>query len=59
MLSLGGFFCEAPLPRHSDKKFRCKAKNGVFREIKEIREIREYRVIMSFGRLTSFGFNSK
>ena len=33
--------------------------NGVFREIKEIKEIREYMVLMSCGRLISFGFNSK
>ena len=52
-------FCRASYLQPSDKKFRCKAKNGVFREIKEIKEIREYMVLMSCGRLISFGFNSK
>ena len=50
VLPIGGFFMSSPHLHHSDKKFRCKAKNGMFREIKEIRE---YRVLMSFG------FNSK
>ena len=52
-------FCRALYLQPSDKKLCFETMNGVFREIKEIKEIREYRVLISFGRVISFGFNSK